>query len=315
MAGMNIAAYRDWAIEKYRDINDPPTLKSRFDISFGESFAGKTYTITNGTYTYTGTVPEELKVEVEVAGLETRYTISIGDSFTKTIDIGTYYINAKIIIDKYATNNLIFYYDAINNTGDGHDDSATTWADLSGNNNNGVITSGTWENNALIFDGSSTFVNCGRRDFTNVSVEAYIEYGIVPSGWTYIASNNYSGGYSIFGRNSKTAFSVVLNVVGQQYVYCTKNVVVGEPVHIIGTYDGIDIKLFINGVLNNMVNASDTITETGASTIFALGGHPSRETVTNEWFKGKIRSARMYDRALTEDEVYNNYIYELKRYS
>ena len=312
MAGMNIAAYRDWAIERYRDINDPPTLKSRFDISFGESFVGKTYTITNGTYTYTGTVPEELKVEVEVAGLETRYTISI-DSFIKTIDIGAYCINAKISIGEYATNNLIFYYDAINNTGNGHDDSATTWADLSGNDNNGAISDGEWENNALIFNGSSTYVNCGIKNFTNVSVEAYIEYGIVPSSEVGIACNFEYGGYGLDAKNSKTTF--VAYVGEYKYVYCKENIVVGEPVHIIGTYDGIDVKLFINGVLNNIINAPGAIGEAQNSTIFALGGDPIGENVKGGWFKGKIKSFRLYDRALTEDEVYNNYIYELKRYS
>lgn len=98
MAGMNIAAYRDWALGRYRGIDDPPEMKSEFHITLSELFVGETYTITNGTYTYTGTVPEELETVVEAAGLETVYTCTCSSS-TKKIQIGKYYIKANIKLE------------------------------------------------------------------------------------------------------------------------------------------------------------------------------------------------------------------------
>ena len=35
----------------------------------------------------------------------------------------------------YVTDGLILYYDAVNNTGNGHSNTETTWKDLSGNGN------------------------------------------------------------------------------------------------------------------------------------------------------------------------------------
>ena len=97
MAGMNIAAYRDWALGRYRGIDNPPEMTSKFHITFSESFVGETYTVTNGTYTYTGTVTEELEIVIEVAGLETVYTCTCSTTTIK-IQIGKYYIKTNIKI-------------------------------------------------------------------------------------------------------------------------------------------------------------------------------------------------------------------------
>ena len=63
----------------------------------------------------------------------------------------------------YVTDGLILYYDAVNNTGNGHSNTETTWKDLSGNGNDLVLsnfdntaTSG-WSENALNFDGIDDF--------------------------------------------------------------------------------------------------------------------------------------------------------------
>lgn len=100
MAGMNIAAYRDWALGRYRGIDDPPEMTSKFHITFSKLFVGETYTVTNGTYTYTGTVPEELETVVEVAGLETVYTCACS-TITAKIQIDKYYIQANIGLGTY----------------------------------------------------------------------------------------------------------------------------------------------------------------------------------------------------------------------
>ena len=63
---------------------------------------------------------------------------------------------------QYVTDGLVLHYDAINNTGEGHNSSTTTWKDLSGNGNDGTLsTSPTtsnfyWEDNSITISGYSS---------------------------------------------------------------------------------------------------------------------------------------------------------------
>ena len=93
-------------------------------------------------------------------------------------------------------------YDGINNTGNGHDDKATVWKDLSGNGNDGTLNGGaTWEEDHLKFDGTDDWVDIGKMNYDNVTLETVVKYNNV-SGWQTIMGNLDSGGYGIEFSNS-----------------------------------------------------------------------------------------------------------------
>ncbi len=48
----------------------------------------------------------------------------------------------------------------------------------------------------------------------------------------------------------------------------------------------------------------------GSSTYLAIGANPIGSTVNMEYYNGKIYSVRVYNRALTEEEVLHNYLYD-----
>lgn len=64
--------------------------------------------------------------------------------------------------EEYIKNGLILHLDGINNTGNGHSNTTTTWKDLSGRGNDATLigfdsTSG-WKENYLKFDGKDDYV-------------------------------------------------------------------------------------------------------------------------------------------------------------
>ena len=68
-------------------------------------------------------------------------------------------IYESLVGNMYTTDGLILHYDAINNTGNGHSNTTTTWKDLSGSGNDGVLNGATWNDTYLAFDGVDDIVS------------------------------------------------------------------------------------------------------------------------------------------------------------
>jgi len=75
----------------------------------------------------------------------------------------------------------------------------------------------------------------------------------------------------------------------------------GSWVHIVGTYDGTNVTLYINGVQVNQ--AARTAIDTTNDLVKTIG----RDTTTTRNYKDQIAQPRIYNRALTADEVEQNY--------
>ncbi|MDP4207578.1 MAG: LamG domain-containing protein [Bacteroidota bacterium] len=78
--------------------------------------------------------------------------------------------------------------------------------------------------------------------------------------------------------------------------------------YVVGTYDGSYIKLYVNGVLKAWRSAFGTIL-TSNGDVF-IGKHPNLTRPDYDFTKGKIDEARIYSRALSQDEIIQ--LYKLK---
>ena len=83
--------------------------------------------------------------------------------------------------EKYVQDGLQLHYDAINNTGDGHSNTTTTWRDLSPNHNDGVLhnvdftaTSG-WGEDYIALDGVNDYINGSTAGCDNFTVEFVVK--------------------------------------------------------------------------------------------------------------------------------------------
>jgi parallel beta-helix repeat protein len=77
--------------------------------------------------------------------------------------------------------------------------------------------------------------------------------------------------------------------------------------HIVGTYDGNDLKLYMDGEHVNTTFGVGGPRDTGSNPLY-LGHAPS----SNHYFNGYFARFKMYDRALDADEVATNYICEFE---
>jgi hypothetical protein len=187
----------------------------------------------------------------------------------------------------------------------------TTWSDLSGNNNNGTLVNGpTFNSNDggyISFDGTNDYVASfgtaivpgGATSYT-VSVWVYrnrnnVGSEEVLSQWTNATSSNAF----FFGfNNSNVRFSDNWNNVSVTGAGTT-----GVWMNLIGVnLGGSNAYIYLNGSLSATKGSALTYTGTGPFLIGRQG-----EFVGGEYFGGRISSVMVYNRALSAQEVLQNY--------
>lgn len=146
------------------------------------------------------------------------------------------------------------------------------------------------------------------------SAWAYKSDWSIISGNTRILSKTESGGWHISlddaGVGNGYAAFIIFRA-GSGYIY-TKYLYTGLSTgwhHFAGTYDGRYTKLYIDGVLRNTIDSS---TNSGISyscnNNLIIGAEASQGTLTDgSYFSGKIDDVRIYNRALTGDEIQKLY--------
>lgn len=191
---------------------------------------------------------------------------------------------------KYVTNGLVFGFDALIN-----------YNSYSSHNV-------TLKNDMAYFNGSNSYVAYPRYQNSNITYEVDFIKENDNSG--DILSSAQLGGYVISSSGNEIYFGV--NVNGNYY-YTTTSSENGKETHIVGTYDGSKLKIYLNGKNVGKKELNGAFKQNTESTITAIGANPRNTYAENGYFKGYIRSARVYNRALTDEEVLNNYNYELSR--
>lgn len=198
----------------------------------------------------------------------------------------------------------------------------TVWYDLSNNGNNGELLNGvTYNTNnkgSLDFDAANDYVKFNAADslkFLNTSpytLEAWVYPTRNPgaSNWTGIfdredSSTGLRDGYNLFFNGSATTstfFTTERFTSGTQTgasVAVSSTQSVNAWNHILATYNGTTIALYRNGVLvssnastGNLLNTSKTLQ------IGTRGGN---------YFGGRIAGAKIYNRALSLQEIKQNF--------
>ena len=171
---------------------------------------------------------------------------------------------------------------------------------------------------ALSFDGVDDYVDCGNKpiyNFTEFSVAIWINEKVLPSDLGHPVSfigrgydsSNYEGWDLICWTNDKIYFTVGNGSTFQEpsFLFQTTN----EWHHIVGTYDGTTIKLFLDGEFKD----SRTLTGFKNMDTSLFIGKSYRAYYSN----ATIDEVRIYNRALSEEEIsdlYNNYGYTTPNY-
>jgi hypothetical protein len=199
----------------------------------------------------------------------------------------------------------------------------SVYKDLVGSNNGTLVSYPTYSGSnggSLVFDHTTlqylNFSNTSSLQFLNRSpytLEAWVYPTRNPgaSNWTGIfdrESNPGSGrdGYNIYflgSASTNTTFATERFVAGSAAapsITLNESVSVNSWSHIVGTYDGTTLSLYRNGSLvGTPATSTGNITNTSKSlTIGVRGG---------QYFGGRISNSKIYNRALTAQEIQQNF--------
>lgn len=202
---------------------------------------------------------------------------------------------------KIVTNGLVFALDAANKKS--YPGSGTNINDISGNGNNGTLTNGptfdSGNGGSIVFDGSNDYVG-----FTNTPTNN----SFTNSAWVYINSTGIANGIISWtvgtNRRELMLFYSDLTIVygNDKYRRASYEPPIGEWVYLTTTYDGVTPLAYSNG---NVVSlGSELSAGSGLSNQFFIG---RLAFSTPYYFNGKISNAKIYNRALSSQEVLQNY--------
>ena len=218
----------------------------------------------------------------------------------------------------YVSDGLKVLYDGEYNTPvSAHYNSTKTWYDLSGNGNDGILSNinydsnSGWTNNSVKLDGVDDYVKIGKIDAQNNCITVEIVSKIISNQTgkaQYFITNLETGGIGL--RKETTNVNGVIAYIGGGYKYIkSNNEVLNNKMYSLSTkYDGENYCLRQNDVTYSEKIVGD-YKNPEKNTIFMIGGNPDGNSMsnTNPLFNIEVYSVRIYDRALTNDEINQNY--------
>ncbi|ODS37277.1 hypothetical protein BEH94_04455 [Candidatus Altiarchaeales archaeon WOR_SM1_SCG] len=223
----------------------------------------------------------------------------------------------KVNYNKIKGNGLVAYWS--------FDDISRNIAPDEAGNNDGIIHGNPNEVNgtsgkALEFDGVDDYVDCGNgaslNNFNQITVEAWIKLSdtnsrdmIAEKHTSWWVDGTTAGWWFARETDNKLTFLVVSS--NERYTHSTINVPTGSFVHVVGTYDGTNTKVYINGVDNTgsqQGTGSGSIKNSGNSVVVGNCRWCNAISVPMDaHFNGTIDEVKIYNRALTEGEIKTEY--------
>lgn len=226
------------------------------------------------------------------------------------------------IPEKPVTDSCLLYVDAFNNTGNGTHSNSVTWKNLMNNDSATFVgTKPVWAPDSLVFSGK------GGARFPRVSItskemtiEAVVHFHLNdPDSRSYMIYTSSAYMYTCLNTN-QVAAALTKDASGLDSwsaAYIPYTAAVNQKLYLCARYteSGIEIIDMVNNVkiLNpdaKIVNAFNDYIALGC--VLTSSGSVSSGSAYG--IKFSMYSARIHDKALTDEEIKKNYLYERKRY-
>ena len=229
--------------------------------------------------------------------------------------MGTSY-NPRIVTD-----GLVLCLDAANRRS--YPGAGTAWTDLSKQGNNGTLTNGPTFDSAnagsIVFDGTNDYVSITRNSSITpnyISVCGWIKINSKSSNQFLLAlprSVNGGASYMMYYSLSLNGFVAYArtNSTGTIQTTSTFSPDTGRWYFLCMTSNGSNLILFIDGEFEASLSFSSVLEYSG-STVLRIGSYDNQGTPT--YTNGNIPNVSIYNRALTPDEIRQNYLATKGRY-
>jgi uncharacterized repeat protein (TIGR01451 family) len=185
--------------------------------------------------------------------------------------------------------------------------------DSSGNGNDGVVYGATWVKGkyggALEFDGVDDYVEVPDSMSLDLTQETTVEIWIKSSNMNKRWPNIFNKGtphdlsytLRLYDVYAQPCFQIK-TINGYIYARSSETLMNNKWYHLVGTYDGSSIKLFVDGNLNVEDSCSGNIVTNNHALVM---GTASAERGYE--YPGLIDEVRIYNRALTTEEIKQHY--------
>lgn len=189
----------------------------------------------------------------------------------------------------------------------------TIWKDISGGGYNGTLTSGPLFNTSnkgnILFDGTNDNIQLGSASTflptSTITINSWAKTnvtGVYKKLFVTVTAgvSTITGIYFSLGPSPDNIYIGIITSSGSQYATSTTNPSTSLFSNFCGTYDGVNIKLYLNGALIATKAQTGTIVNTG---IGRISGYDNN---TEVW-DGNIATFSIYNRALSAAEISQNY--------
>ena len=223
-------------------------------------------------------------------------------------------INGQIN-NNIVTDGLVFYVDPAYKKS--YPGSGTTSTDLVNSVTGTLQSSGMFENTnngVFDFDGATNYIDFGNADELNITefitISAWVKASSSSTDRCYVAKRGTSGNAYQISQYSNKAIGLSIWIgSSRKDLLGTTNHVQDVWYHVVGTYNGSYMRVYVNGVEENnqaQIGSIDTTTNT-----FRIAAENFSSAY---WFNGKISSVQIYNRALLAGDVFQNYQAQKERF-
>lgn len=279
--------------------NEPSTSRVEYGLSteYGSSLISSAQPITEHNITLTGLIPGSQYyfriIATDAAGNTSTANSSFNTLTDQNMDEG---LGAYWKFDEGGGTEII---DSTSNHYNGVLKEPAQW--VAGNQGSGILL-----NNNYINLGSSDF---GLTDELTISAWVKIN-GDTGANQVIIRRGQYVYPFTIFYTPHQTIVGIIRTTTGTHYAYPKAKITANEWHHVVMTYKNGALELYIDYLDED--NKLDKYTESNATgnlhfgyvvSETYIGAGPSTTTQTTEFFNGVIDEIRIYNRALTSNEV------------
>lgn len=176
--------------------------------------------------------------------------------------------------------------------------------------------------NSISFDGFSSYASPANQTNLNITDSLTIEAWINPNSFAFNSANNsivckhgWSSGEGGFVLRCGGSGEVSFNIAGldvnqnptswKEVLSATNALTLGTWTHVAGSYDGQNIKLYINGVEQNVNPFAGSIVGSPNYPL-TIGKLSDPGQFSQRFFDGKIDEVRIWHRALSASELIAN---------
>lgn len=188
--------------------------------------------------------------------------------------------------------------------------------DLAGNDDNGLLGNGTtanipaydYYNTSLRFDGTNDYIflnNSQLNISTSITVEAWVKYnaqgGYNARSYSVITCKGYPWTWLLEDQSGQFNFRISTSVTADSNVNSSYSHGLNSWNHVVGTYDGVTQKIYVNGVLQSSTSLTGTINTSSNDAMIGCYNYG------DYCLTGNVGAVRVYSRALNTTEILQNY--------